>query len=229
MRRRVDALLRNGSARHVDRHLPRPRAPPAAPALAGREAAGRLPGARLATTSCAWSSAWCSSWNSTTARFPPRQIAWWINAQKDEGRRPQHIQPGGDCVAGHDAARVRGLPGALRPRRPGRLRRAAAARARTAARQPGAAGALPPALRRDPGRRVPGHQRDPVRASCACSPATRGHVFVVGDDDQAIYGWRGAKVENVQRFLRRFPRRARPCAWSRTTAPAPTSSTPPTR
>ena len=25
-------------------------------------------------------------------KFPPRQIAWWINAQKDEGRRPQHIQ-----------------------------------------------------------------------------------------------------------------------------------------
>ncbi|REN19828.1 DNA helicase II, partial [Mycobacterium tuberculosis] len=26
-------------------------------------------------------------------KFPPKQIAWWINEQKDEGRRPQHIQP----------------------------------------------------------------------------------------------------------------------------------------
>ena len=26
-------------------------------------------------------------------KYPAKQIAWWINAQKDEGRRPQHIQP----------------------------------------------------------------------------------------------------------------------------------------
>ena len=137
-------------------------------------------------------------------RFPPRQIAWWINAQKDEGRRPQHIQPGDDPWT--DALRRAYALYQERCDRAGLVDFAELLlRAHELLRDT-------PALLAHYRARFAELLVDEFQDTNAIQYAfvrvlagDTGRVFVVGDDDQAIYGWRGAKVENVQRFLKDFP------------------------
>lgn len=138
------------------------------------------------------------------ARFPPRQIAWWINAQKDEGRRPQHIQTDKD-----EWASVMLNAYTLYQQRCDNAGLVDFAEILLRAHE---------LLRDTPALLAHYRQRfgelliDEFQDTNAIQygfvrllAGDTGHVFVVGDDDQAIYGWRGAKVENVQTFLRDFP------------------------
>ena len=138
------------------------------------------------------------------ARFPPRQIAWWINAQKDEGRRPQHIQNDRD-----EWSDVMLRSYQLYQERCDRAGLVDFAEILLRAHE---------LLRDTPPLLAHYRQRfsqilvDEFQDTNSIQYAfvrvlagDTGQVFVVGDDDQAIYGWRGAKVENVQQFLLDFP------------------------
>ncbi len=135
-------------------------------------------------------------------RFPPRQAMWFINAHKDEGKRPDSIQDG---HAATDAF--------------ARIYRAYEEVCRRAGLVDFAEILLRchemllahPELLQHYRQRFGQILVDEFQDTNAIQYAfvrllagTTGCVLVVGDDDQSIYGWRGARVENVQHFLRDF-------------------------
>ena len=138
-------------------------------------------------------------------KYPPKQLTWWINEQKDEGRRPEHIQP----ASNDDWLDVRRQVYAGYQERCDRAGLVDFAELLLRAHE---------LLRDTPA--LLAHYRMRFReilvdefqdtnaiqyAFVRVLAGDTGHVFVVGDDDQSIYGWRGAKVENMQQFLRDYP------------------------
>ncbi len=138
------------------------------------------------------------------ARFPPRQAAWFINTAKDEGKRPDAFQAQSNPLtktlvdiyrAYEEACHRSGLVDfaelLLRAHELWLHDDALLAHYRERWRH----------LLIDEFQDTNTIQYAWIRVLAGQT----GQVFVVGDDDQAIYGWRGARVENVQHFLRDFP------------------------
>ena len=138
------------------------------------------------------------------ARWVPREVTWFINAQKDEGLRPKQLKDDADPTrrqmiklyeAYEDACRRNGVVDfAELLLRSYELWREA----------PG----LLEHYRTRFGHVLVDEFQDTNTIQYAWMQTLVGQTgipFVVGDDDQSIYRWRGARVENLQQFRRDFP------------------------
>ncbi len=137
------------------------------------------------------------------ARWPPKQAQWFINSRKDEGLRPGHQDARGDpwtaqmqrVFAAYEAACQRsGLVDfaelLLRGHELLRGNEALLAHYRHRFRH----------LLVDEFQDTNALQYAWLRLLAG----EAGSLFMVGDDDQSIYGWRGARIENIQRFARDY-------------------------
>ncbi|HEX5352593.1 MAG TPA: UvrD-helicase domain-containing protein [Rhodanobacteraceae bacterium] len=146
------------------------------------------------------------------ARYPPRQACWQINAWKDEGKRPDGIEPGAEPPSMAQSSVVARTYLKVYEAYEQACRRAGLVdfaelllRAHELIRDNDA-------LRTHYQQRWRHLLIDEFQDTNALQYAwirllagNTGKVFAVGDDDQSIYGWRGAKVENMRAFLRDFP------------------------
>jgi DNA helicase II / ATP-dependent DNA helicase PcrA len=138
------------------------------------------------------------------ARWPPRQAQWFINARKDEGVRPEHMEDHGDPVNRQLVRIYTAYEAACR--RAGVVDFAELLlRALELLRDT-------PALLDHYRTRFRHILVDEFQDTNAIQygwlrllAGDRIPVFAVGDDDQSIYGWRGARIEHIQHFSRDFP------------------------
>ena len=136
-------------------------------------------------------------------KWPPRQVAWFINGQKDEGRRAKEVPTGDDLFqithqriyqAYEDACNQGGLVDFAEL-----LLRSHELWLNN------------PELLAHYQTRFQHVLVDEFQDTNTIQYAwlrvlvgAHSKILAVGDDDQSIYGWRGAKIENIQRFSQDF-------------------------
>jgi ATP-dependent DNA helicase UvrD/PcrA len=138
------------------------------------------------------------------SRWPPKQIQWYINGQKDEGLRAAHIDaPHGDLYAQTMLQAYRAYETACE-------RGGMVDFAELLLRAHELWLKSPEVLQHYQGRFrqiLVDEFQDTNTIQYAWLRVLAGKdipVVAVGDDDQSIYGWRGAKIENIQRFTQDF-------------------------
>ena len=141
-------------------------------------------------------------------RFPPRQAQWFINGQKDEGVRAKDVVAGGDQFL---VTHRRIYEAYEELCRRGGLVDFAELLLRSFEVWNEAPDLLTHYQRRfrhllvDEFQDTNAIQYDWLRVLAGASRSeTSGQVMAVGDDDQSIYGWRGARIENIHRFQQDF-------------------------
>ena len=146
----------------------------------------------------------CRELDLDEARWPPRQAQWYINAQKDEGLRARHIEPPfGDLYAKTMHRLYTAYEEACER---GGLVDFAELLLRAHELWLKSPDTLAHYRRRFRSILVDEFQ-DTNTIQYAWLRVLAGDevpVVAVGDDDQSIYGWRGAKIENIHRFSEDF-------------------------
>ncbi|MGZ8165235.1 MAG: DNA helicase II [Methylobacter sp.] len=142
--------------------------------------------------------------NLDDTKWPPRQLQWYINAQKDEGIRARHMADSGDMYHRQMLAIYRAYEEFCD--RSGLVDFAELLlRAYELFRKnPDVLEFYQQRFRQV---HVDEFQDTNTIQYAWLKLLTDGkdNLFVVGDDDQSIYGWRGAKIENIYSFQRHYP------------------------
>ncbi len=137
-------------------------------------------------------------------QWPPRQVQWFINDQKEEGRRAKHMVESGDefqrqMLAVYQEYEILCQRSGLVDFAELLLRAHELLRDNTEL--------LDFYRKRFRQVHVDEFQDTNTIQYAWLRLLTEGldNLFVVGDDDQSIYGWRGAKIENIYSFQKHYP------------------------